>query len=355
MKRFRSTKDIKVGVVGYGGAFNMGRQHLTEMKKAGMAPFAVCELDPDRLKVAEDDFPGIETYGSLDAMLKRSDVDLLVHITPHHLHYPLAAKCVKAGKHVVTEKPFVVTTSEADRLIALAKKHKVMVSTYHNRHWDGWIVRAVREIVEKGSIGEVYKVEAHMGGYGMPKDWWRTSKTMSGGVLYDWGVHLLEYALQVVDSEIVEVSGYAKEGYWESVAPRRFPWREDMNEDEATAVVRFANGCVLSLCISHLDPTPRAPLTFFGTRGTYIVKHFGWGNDADQWVVKKASRKHEIKETAGKHPRSRGDLFYKNIAGYLTGREDLIITPQWARRPIHILDLAGRSAKQGRALKAKYG
>ncbi|MEM9884047.1 MAG: Gfo/Idh/MocA family oxidoreductase, partial [Planctomycetota bacterium] len=160
MQKFKSPSDVKVGVIGYGGAFNMGRSHMSQMKRAGMRPFAVCELDPARLKVAEEDFPGVETYDSLDAMLKRSDVNLLVHITPHHLHYPLAAKCVRAGKHVVTEKPFVVTTSQADRLIRLAEDRGVMVSTYHNRHWDGWIVRAVREVVDKGIIGDVFRVEA---------------------------------------------------------------------------------------------------------------------------------------------------------------------------------------------------
>ena len=175
MPRYKHPQAVKVGVIGYGGAFNMGRSHLTQMKKAGMSPFAVCELDPERLKVAGDDFPGIETYTSLDAMLRRSDVNLLVHITPHDLHYPLAMKCVKAGKHVVTEKPFVLGTTQAARLIAAAKQHKVMVSTYHNRHWDGWIVRAVREIVEKQAIGKVFKIDAVMGGYEMPKPWWRTS------------------------------------------------------------------------------------------------------------------------------------------------------------------------------------
>jgi len=90
-KRFKNPSDIKVGVIGYGGAFNMGKQHLASMKKAGMTPFAVCEIDPARLEVAEQDFPGIEQYSKLPDMLKNSDVNLIVHITPHNLHYPLAA------------------------------------------------------------------------------------------------------------------------------------------------------------------------------------------------------------------------------------------------------------------------
>jgi scyllo-inositol 2-dehydrogenase (NADP+) len=57
MKKFKSAQEIKVGVIGYGGAFNMGRQHLLEMHKAGMTPVAVAEVDPARLQVATQDFP----------------------------------------------------------------------------------------------------------------------------------------------------------------------------------------------------------------------------------------------------------------------------------------------------------
>lgn len=349
MKRYKQAGDIKVGVIGYGGAFNMGRNHMREMKRAGMTPFAVCEIDPERLKVAQEDFPGIETYGSLDAMLKKSDVDLITHITPHNLHYPLAAKCVKAGKHVVTEKPFVITTGEADSLIALAEKHDVMVSTYHNRHWDGWIMRAKQQIVERGVIGDVLRVEAHMGGYAMPRTWWRTSRTISGGILYDWGVHLLEYALQIVPSKVTEVSGFAHRGYWPTQMNKDHPWKRDCNEDEATAIVRFDNGAMVNLSISQLRSEAR-PYTigFFGTKGCYLL-------DFKQWTTRIANRKGELIEKTGSHPKSKGYLFYQNVADYLTRKDKLVITPQWARRPIHILDLAGRSAEQGKALKAKYG
>lgn len=79
---------IKVGVIGYGGAFNMGRQHLNEMKAAGMTPTAVVEVDPSRLAAASEDFPGIETHGSVGDMLRKSRVDLVTIITPHNTHAP---------------------------------------------------------------------------------------------------------------------------------------------------------------------------------------------------------------------------------------------------------------------------
>ena len=353
MRTFQSPRDIKVGVIGYGGAFNMGKQHLAQMKQAGMTPFAVCEVDPERLAVAGEDWPGIEQYDKLEKMLKQSDVDLVVHITPHNMHYSLAAKCIKAGKHVVTEKPFVIKTSEADKLIALAEQHDVMVSTFHNRHWDGWIRRARNE-VEKGSIGEIHRVELRFGNYGPPKEWWRTSKSISGGIMYDWGVHLLEYALQVVPGSLAEVSGFARTGHWETEIGAKSRYQGDFNEDEATAAVRFDTGAMIDLRISQLDPTPRPPVSIFGDRGSYVIQRFG-GEEDDQWVMKKADAKHGLKETTGKHWPGKQRLYYKNVADYLTGKDDLVITPEWARRPIHVLDLADRSARQNRAVKAKHG
>jgi scyllo-inositol 2-dehydrogenase (NADP+) len=238
VKRFKHPSEIKVGTIGYGGAFNMGKAHLNEMKKAGMTPVCVAEIDESRLAVAEKDFPGIQTYNSVEKMLKESDADLLAIITPHNTHADLALKSLKAGKGICCEKPFAITTAECDAMIAEGKKRGLLVSTYHNRHWDGWILRAVQEVVKKKVIGDVIRVEIHMGGYGKPGDWWRTSKTISGGIMYDWGVHLLEYALQLVNSEMLEVTGFSHTGFW---APQT-KWKKDTNEDEGYAVVRFKSG-----------------------------------------------------------------------------------------------------------------
>jgi predicted dehydrogenase len=350
-KWFARPDQIKVGVIGYGGAFNMGREHLNAMKAAGMTPFAVCDVDAARLDAAADDFPGIETYADLPRMLRQSDVNLIVHITPHNLHYKLAAQCLRAGKHVITEKPFVLNTRQCDRLIELADEHNLVVSTYHNRHWDGWIVRAVDQIVHKGAIGKVIAIEAVMGGHHAPGAWWRSSKSISGGVLYDWGCHILEYCLQVVPSQMVEVSGHAIHGYWARRLPARHPWKNDLNEDHATAIVRFADGCRLSLTVSNLNTDERPYwINFMGTDGSYQITHQSWK------LRKPRKRGGGLSESTGKHPASHGaKIYYQNIADHLTGRADLVITPQWARRPIHILDLADRSARTGRALRAKYG
>ncbi|MFO7822062.1 MAG: Gfo/Idh/MocA family oxidoreductase [Lentisphaeria bacterium] len=337
------TEKIKVGVIGYGGAFNMGRSHLKEMQKAGMTPAAACDLDIERLKIAEEEFPGIKTFTSVDAMLTEADVDMITIITPHNTHAELALKCLESGRHVVCEKPLAVTTEECDQMIAAAKKNDLVLSTYHNRHWDGCILRA-REQIENGIIGDVVRIEAHMGQYGNPGDWWRTSKKISGGILYDWGVHLLEYALQLLPkSNMTEVSSYCKQGVWAD----QTKWKDDTNEDEAQAVVRFDTGQWLSLNITQLDANPKeGQLEITGTRGSYLFSGGWWKTITIEDGVKVTRE--------GRNPKSEGWRFYQNIADHLVKGTELMITPEWARRPIHVLDLAGESAREGISYRTKY-
>lgn len=344
MAKFASAKDIKVGVVGYGAAFNMGFHHLTEMKRAGMTPVAMADIDPSRLPAAKKDFPEIRTYSTLAEMLRKSDVNLVAIITPHDSHARLAIQALNAGRHVVCEKPFAISTAQCDAMIAAAKKKNLIISTYHNRHWDGTILQALKDIGE-GKIGEIFRVEAHMSGYCKPGNWWRGSKTISGGIMFDWGVHLLEYSLQVLgpEAKIAEVSGYAHNGFW---GPRT-KWKKDCIEDEGFAVVRFKGGQYLTLLMSTLDSDPKKGwVEFFGTKGAYVMD---WHHNelitrlCDTSTVKRIN-----------NPPSEGWRFYQNIADHLVKGEKLVITGQWARRPIHILDLADQSARLGRPVKAKY-
>jgi len=346
MARFDKARDINVGVVGYGGAFNMGRQHLNEMRRAGMTPLAAADIDPERLKVAQADFPGIETYTSAAAMLRKSEVNLVTIITPHNTHARLALQCLAAGRHVCCEKPLAITTAECDRMIAAAKKNRVLLTTYHNRHWDGCILEAVRQIKRQRVVGEVVRIECHMGGYGKPGDSWRSSKSLSGGILYDWGAHLLEYSLQLIDSEIREVTAVSRRGFW----ARHTAWKQDTNEDEAFALVRFRSGQWLTLHGTSIDAHPkgadRGQLEITGTRGTYIF------SGGEYRIFQREDGR--TVTTSGRNPPSQGHKFYRNVADHLVKGTALVITAEWARRPIHILDLADQSARRGRALKATY-
>jgi len=342
-RKTRTTTPIKVGVVGYGGAFNMGRAHLEGMKAAGMVPTAVAEPNTDRRAVAEKDFPNIATFTSLDELLKKGDVDLLTLITPHDTHARLALQCLRAGKHVVVEKPLAITTSDVDRMIAAAKRKGVMLSTYHNRHWDGIILDAVDLVKKQKAIGDIVRIQCGMGGYGKPKDWWRSSQSISGGILYDWGVHLLEYAFQLIDSPITEVSGFAHQGFWAS----QTKWKDDTVEDDASAIVRFDDGTSLTLRSSYIDTDPgEHRMVITGTKGRLAL------NGDSLRLVQVRGLKTVTTERVTRP--GEGHRYYQNVRDHLAEGTPLVITPEWARRPVHVIELAGKSARLGRALKPRY-
>jgi predicted dehydrogenase len=342
MKRFAKARDIRSAVIGYGPSFDMGKFHFEQMRKAGMTPVAVADINPARLAAAARDFPGVETYPSVAELLRKADVDLVEISTEHNVHAKLALQCLRAGKHVIVEKPMAVTAADCDRMIAQARASGVMLTVHHNRHWDGCIVHALKAL-RSGAIGQVVRVQARMGGCGKPGDWWRASKSISGGVLYDWGVHHVEYCLQIIDSELTEVSGYDHRGFWSD----QTRWKADTNEDEAFAVARFASGAWLTLCITHVDPSPKwGWVEITGTRGAYVF-------DGDRWETTRRADDQTV-VTKGRNPPSDWLKFYRNVAAHLIRGAELVITPEWARRPIHIIDLAGQSAAAGRAMKARY-
>jgi predicted dehydrogenase len=340
-------KNIKVGVIGYGGVFNMARIHLEQMREAGMIPTAVAETSAERLMAAASDFAGIQTYASAKEMLAKSDVELITIVTPHNTHFELALECLKAGRHVICEKPMAVTTQECDKLIAAAAQRNLLLSTYHNRHWDGCILRAM-DVIRRDELGNIIRIDLRSGGRGKPQDGWRSNKSISGGILYDWGVHLLEYALQVLayqNDQMVEISGYAAKGYWKA---HGHPYPDDAIEDEAQATVRFSSGARINLVVTNLDcNAKKGMMEIIGTDGSYVM-------DGSAWEHYKMRPNGNLNVLSGKNPAAEHALFYKNIRGHLVYGEELIITPEWARRPIHILDLANQSAQRGRSLPAKY-
>ena len=335
-------RKINGAVIGYGPSYNMGRLHLLAMERAGMMPYAVVARSAAHRRAAALDFPAIKIYANAEEMLAESDADLVIVNTPHSSHASLALQCIEAGRNVVCEKPFAITTQECDAIIAAASAKNVMVSAFHNRHWDGSILKAL-DVIRGGVIGDVLHVACHMGKYAQPDDNWRSSKSISGGILYDWGVHLLEYGLQLINAEIIEVTGFASHGVW----AKQTKWQADTIEDDSFALVRFKNGASLTLSISNIDAQPqRGMVNVTGTKGT-----FWWDGENHEITI---VGEHGVTTTRDKNPPDQWGNYYANIAAHLSNHAPLIITPEWARRPVHILDLAHRSALVGHSLKAQY-
>jgi predicted dehydrogenase len=148
--------------------------------------------------LAEEKYPGIKTYRTLEDMLADSSVELVIVNTPNNTHYEYAKKALEAGKHVVVEKPFTITVEEANELIELAKKQNKKLSVYQNRRYDS-DYKTIKKIIQENVLGDLVEVEMHFDRFKeelSPK----LHKEIPGpgsGSLYDLGAHLIDQALQL--------------------------------------------------------------------------------------------------------------------------------------------------------------
>lgn len=331
------TDTIRCGVIGYGGAFNMGRAHATYITQTdGLQLTAVCDVDSKRTAVAAEDFSGIATYNDVDAMLKATDVDLAVIVLPHNLHAAVSIACSQAGKHVVVEKPMCITVDEATRMIEAGRAAKKMVSVFHNRRQDA-DYRALRElVVEKQLLGEIFSVEMFGGNFAAPNpNWWRSVKAISGGHFYDWGAHFLDWLLGIVPGPMESVTGYFQKRLWHEVT----------NEDHVQANIKFASGCVASVTMSSIAYAGKPRWWVLGEKGAAVDKggHFEVTGDFKTEGYGATLRVPYKAE-------SEWQTYYGNIAGHLLRGEELRVKPEQARRVIAILETAERSSEQGKSL-----
>ena len=322
---------FRCGVVGYGGAFNMGRLHLTSMQKnKRMEVAAVCELDPARRAVANDDFPGIKTYGSVGNMLRGAELDLVTIITPHNTHAKLAVQCLNAGVNVVCEKPLAITSAEVKQMLTTAKKKKVMISTFHNRRWDGDFV-VLRDLIRKEKIiGRVFRIEAGFFGFGEQGTWWRSNKEVSGGAIYDWGAHFTDWILNIITDPVDWVSGYQV---------KNNEWSKYDNEDHSEYTVQFKGGCTATLTMSNLSMSSRPRWRILGEKGS--IEDVG-GKYLVNTIVNGRQMSTEVP-----FAESNWDAYYENVYKHLMGRAKLVITPESAGRVIGVLEAANISAARG--------
>lgn len=342
--------EMRIGLVGYGPLFGMGGHHSGMIAQTyGFKLTAVCDKDPKRLEVAKkEQGEHIATFTDVKEMAESGLIDLGTVIVPHVYHAEVAKVLLEAGLHVITEKPFVVHVSEADELINLAKKKNVMLSVYHNRHWDPDILTA-REALESGAIGEVYSIECNMVGYGPPGQQWRDHKEISGGMLYDMGAHQFEKILQLVPWKNAQGKPINRKATLYGNFLKRI-WYSSTNEDYCRAYVKFESGLEAQLIQSNLCTAHKPLWSILGTRGSIVIE--GWDSDAIVTSVLPDGRK--IVETYPKLTGSGWQGYYKNVADHLLSGLPLLITPEWAKATIQCIEGCEIASKENRLVEVTF-
>jgi len=247
-----------------------------------------------------------------------------------------------------------LTVAEADAMIQLAREQQRVLTVYQSRRWDPDYL-AIKQEIERDTIGPVFYLETFIGGYQHPCDYWHSHEPISGGVFYDWGSHYLDWILNLIPEPVMNVRGIEHKRVWHDVT----------NADQASVSLRFAGGQEALFIHSDIAAAPKPKWYILGERGAIVgqwrqeyVKSRRWSGDLieerlalaetlpDVYVYTHESgdRVHEQHLTLPSAPLY---AFHRNLANHLHNGEPLAVRPEEARRNIMVMEAAKLSASQG--------
>lgn len=185
--------NIRVGLIGYGYASKTFHAPLIA-GTPGMMLAAVSSSDATKVHA---DWPSVPVVSEPKHLFNDPNIDLIVIPTPNDTHFPLAKAALEAGKHVIVDKPFTVTLSQARELDALAKGLGRLLSVFHNRRWDSDFL-TVKTLLSEGTLGEILFFESHFDRFRpQVRNRWREQAGPGSGIWYDLAPHLLDQAVNL--------------------------------------------------------------------------------------------------------------------------------------------------------------
>lgn len=315
--------------MGYG----MGAWHSRLIDETeGLHLRGVCDILPAKRERALAEHPGILTYDHIDRVIADKQVDVVVVVTPHNLHAPMALAAMNAGKHTITDKAMCLTVKEAEAMIAARDRNGVMLSTFHNRRWDSEFL-TVRHLLENRTLGRLYHIESCVTSWGQIGGWRRNRPEM-GGWLYDWGAHILDQILILAQSSPKTV--YALQHY-------RFD-TEDTVENYVECTVTFENGITARAVVGYLNKLPLPRWYIMGELGTLQV------DDFDKPVRLRLPVAGQDSDVTVSLIKGNWQSFYQNISDHFHKGADLIVTPEQILPQIRIAEAAYRSIEKGQVV-----
>lgn len=342
----------RVAMVGYGA---IGFEHGTAITQVqGLEYALVCDRNEERLALARQAFPGIRTCLNLEQVAEDPTIDVVIVSTPPNTHAAITMQMLEAGKHVVSEKPFCLTTAEADAMIALARERRLALTVYQCRRWDPDFL-AIQGVVRRGTIGDIFHMETFIGGYAHPCDYWHSHEPISGGVFYDWGSHYLDWILQLIPERVVSVRGIEHKRVWHDVT----------NADQSSVYLRFAGGQEAEFLHSDIAAALKPKWYILGEQGAIVgqwrqetVKTRRWSGDLIEQRLAPSEALPDlsvftrdlngaIHEQQVMLPLAPLNAFHRNLANHLHSGEALAVPPEESRRNIVVMEAAKRSAERG--------
>lgn len=192
-------KDIGFGIIGHGF---MGHEHetmLTQME--GIKVVGIADIDPTQL---EDIKEGIIGYRTADELLENPEIDVVIIAANNNQHLDLVKKAARAGKNIICEKPAALSVAEFDEMMRVVEENNVKFTVHQQRRFDPDF-RKIKEVYDQKKLGDVYMIKNQLYGFNGNMHDWHVYISEGGGMLYDWGVHLIDQILWMIDSKVKSV------------------------------------------------------------------------------------------------------------------------------------------------------
>ncbi|MCL2056939.1 MAG: Gfo/Idh/MocA family oxidoreductase [Oscillospiraceae bacterium] len=341
-------KRIKTAIVGYGG---MGQWHGEKLltlddKIEAAGTYDILETRQDAAKKA-----GFTPYPSFEAVLADPELELVTIATPNDLHKPLAIELMAAGKNVISEKPVTLCLADLDEMIGAAEKYGKLFTVHQNRRWDEDFL-VCKKIIDDDMLGNAFRIESRVqGSRGIPGDW-RNKKEFGGGMVLDWGVHLLDQMVMLKPDKAI-TSVYAELTYITNEGV----------DDGCFITLTFEDGfkALVEVGTSNFIRLPRWYVT--GENGSAIVEN--WNLDGKITMVSDWEKRDAVPvataagltktmaprtaETIKEYPlpKVESDVrdFYRNVYDVIRNGAQPLITHRQVRRVMKIMEAAFKSSE----------
>jgi predicted dehydrogenase len=338
-KNMGTDKMINAGVVGLGrsgwGIHVKMLRNLTDKYRIA----AVADPDEKRRKEAKDEF-NCKTYSGFDDLAIDPDIELVVVANPSHLHADCSIKALKAGKHVVCEKPFATSLADADRVIETAGETGKVLAPFQNRRYDPGFLQ-VRKVIDSGKLGRIVTIKLTWQNFSRRWDW-QTLKKFGGGTLNNTAPHAIDQLLQLFGDKDPEIFCHLEKTL-----------TLGDTDDHVKIILRAEGQPIIDLEITSACAYPQEQWLVMGTQGTLAGnagelrwKYFDPGDLPERQVSTEPTpdrsyNKEEIpwKEETWKvdESASRGPAFYPDLYQTIRKGKPLYITPESVRRQIAII------------------
>lgn len=348
--------NIGVGIVGHGF---MGHEHEAMLRKFdGIKVVGICDIDSKQLNDVRE---GVARYKSAEEMYRNPDIQTVIIAANNNQHKQLVIDAARAEKDIICEKPVAMTVAELDEMTREAERYRCKFTVHQQRRLDP-DYRIARVLYDEKMLGNIYTIKSSLYGYNGNVHDWHVFLDEGGGMLYDWGVHLLDQMLCMIDGRVVSV--YAD---MQNVINKEV-------DDYFKILLKFDNGIGAEIELG----------TYFLTdkEGWFSRHWFLGGNKGSAYIdgfdpKGKIVRTTRLLETVGENravgasgpTRSFGvpvpgllvteELpnvetshmdFFKNYVKAYAGKEEFMVKITEARRVLNLMEAVRKSARDGRTI-----